>query len=284
MSLEYLSWDFLGNFDELHMNYTSKEINEYWFHRGYTLGYFSFAGGNKKVAPMIVADGELQGKVQNPVMVEVDGKKYPIFYYENDTHKNNQHLYEDYLKHGVASNLVTDTFFSDFLPNVVLPAFPNDSMASNFVGCIVDDKASLHWTDRIHDLLTKHGVTHILCPCTKVGQPNDFGIHINGWIRKKILQYIFAWLTDRIICASKGETVPPLTHKLLMSKHLVLSINLFSNLDYFSWFTTSVVCVILFYARIWLGIYRPCGVSGSISGNNSTNLSTPRFHSQSAGS
>lgn len=251
--LEYMSWDYLGGFDELHMNYTSKETNAYWFQKGYTLGYFSFSGGNKKVAPMIVAEGVLQGKVRNPVMVKVDGKEYPIFYYENDTHKNNEYLYADYIEHGVAPNMVTDDIYCDFLKEVVLPAIngPLDNLhidPSNIVGCLVDDKCKCHWTVRIHDLLEKYGIHHILCPCTKVGQPNDFGI--NGWIRKKVLNYVSDWLTDRSIRASHGELVPPLTEKLLMSKHQVpLSITYRMRMIFLLAGLSSVVFITLFYAR-----------------------------------
>jgi hypothetical protein len=160
LSLEYMTLDYLGNFDELHMPLTPKAMSEKWFKAAYTLGYFSFASGHRIVAPMFAVAGVLQGKVKNPIMVSLEGTEYPIFYYENDTHKQNEYLYENYIKHAVHPELISEDIYLDYLQECVLKQYtvPPD-LGERVTGCLVDDGYRSHWTPRVEKVLRIFDVT-----------------------------------------------------------------------------------------------------------------------------
>lgn len=82
LSQEFRSLDYLANWDEMHMPLLPEDESEYWHHAGYTLGLMTFASDRVRPAPMIIDKGVLQGKVPNPIMVELDGKLYPVYRFQ----------------------------------------------------------------------------------------------------------------------------------------------------------------------------------------------------------
>ena len=213
LSQEFRSWDHLANFDELHMPLLPFDESAYWHHQGYTLGLLTFASDRLRAPPVVIGQGLLQGKDANPVMVDVDGKNYPIYYWQNDTHKMNEFLYNEYLKCAFVPNLTSLPCAADQQPLV-------DALV---VGCLLDDGFKSHRTDTVRATLTSVGVQHILVPNTKLGQPND--LKINHLVESGINTQLHAWCGERRRMALEGKDVPPLTKELLMDVHLVSTID-----------------------------------------------------------
>ena len=179
---EFRSWDYLANFDEFHMPLLPLNESNYWHHQGYTAGIITFASDRMRAAPIVIDKGLLQGAAANPVLVDVDGVQYPVYYWQNDTHKMNEFLYNEYLK-------------CAFIPNLGSLPKPASHIAAFVVACLLDDDYKSHRTEAVTNTLESAGVRHILVPNTKIGQPNDF--KINHLLEQGINRQLHDWCAER---------------------------------------------------------------------------------------
>lgn len=192
------------HFDEIHVPLLPEQVDAAWNRRGYTLGYTTVADSNVIVVPLMIWPGVLQTQAPNPVMVTVDGVQYPIFVYQNDTHKNNEFIYREYLQKGL---------FPHFKPGT-----SEEQVRRGLVGCVLDDKYRSHWTTAMKDTIKTAGWTHILLRNTKVGAPNDF--KVNHLLELDIDKELYAWIEWNV-----GQV----TLQLLFEKHLVRQLQFISS-------------------------------------------------------